>query len=124
MDESGLPIDPKTPKVVALKGQRKVRYRTTGTKGQTTVLGCANATGQTQLPFVIFNAKQLNPLWTRGEIPGTRYGLSDSGWTDQELFHGWLKDHFLTHAVAGRPLLLVVDGHSSHYDPETIRTFC
>ena len=28
---------------------------------------------------------------------------------------------YLTHAVQRRPLLLLVDGHSSHYDPETIR---
>ena len=51
----------------------------------------------------------------------TRYGSSKNGWTDQELFHGWLKEHFLTHAVQGHPLLLLVDGHSSHYDPATIR---
>ena len=37
--------------------------------------------------FVIFDAKQLNQLWTRGEVIGTRYGLSDSGRTDQALFY-------------------------------------
>ena len=71
-------------------------------------------------PFVIFDAKQLNHLWTRGEVSGTRYGLSDSGWTDRGLFMGWLEEHFLVHAVPARPLLLLVDGHSSHYDPESI----
>ena len=50
----------------------------------------------------------------------SRYGLSKNGWTDQEHFHGWLKEHFLTHAVPGCPLLLLVDGHSSHYDPAII----
>ena len=121
MDESGIPLDPRPPKVLALKGKKKVRYRTSGKKNQITVIGCANATGQALPPFVIFDAQQLNSLWTRGEIPGTRYGLSKSGWTDQELFHGWLKEHFLTHSVSGRPLLLLIDGHSSHYDPATIR---
>lgn len=72
-------------------------------------------------PFVVFDAKQLNHLWTRGEVPGTRYGLSESGWTDRGLFYGWLEEHFLAHAVPGRPLLLLVDGHSSHYDPDSIR---
>ena len=117
MDETGIPIEPRPPKIVARKGKKKIRYRTTGNKSQTTVIGCASATGHALPPFVIFNAKQLNPLWTRGEIPGTRYGLSSSGWTDQELFHGWLKDHFLTHGVVAHPLLLLVDGHSSHYSP-------
>ena len=55
------------------------------------VIGCVSVTGDALPPFVIFNAKQLNPLCTRGEIPCTRYGLSSSGWTDQKLFHGWLK---------------------------------
>ena len=55
-------------------------------------------------PFVIFNAKQLNILWTRGEVAGTLYGVSDSGWTDMGLF-GWLEEHFLAHTVSAHPLL-------------------
>ena len=121
MDETGVPLDPKPPKVFCQKGQKKVRYSSSGNKSQITVLGCANATGQAMPPFIIFDAKQLNILWTKGEVPGTRHGLSKNGWTDQELFKGWLKDHFLIHAVLGRPLLLLVDGQSSHYEPESIR---
>ena len=37
------------------------------------------------------------------------YGLSDSGWVDSELFHLWFENHFLTHAPASRPLLLIMD---------------
>ena len=94
MDETGVPLDPKPSKVVAVKGQRKICYRTSGNKSHITVLGCSNATGQAQPPFVIFDAKQLNPLWTRGEVPGSCYGLSKNRWTDQELFRGWLTEHF------------------------------
>lgn len=65
--------------------------------------------------------KQLNNLWTSREVPGTHYGLRKNGWTNQEVFKGWLKEDFITHAVQGRPFLLLVDGHRSHYDPETIR---
>ena len=121
MDETGMPFDPRPPKVAAPRGLKKVRYRSTGKKGQITIVGCVSATGQAMPPFVIFDAKQLNPHWTRGEVPGTRYGLSHTGWIDQELFHGWLVEHFLTHAVGVRPLLLLLDGHSSHYEPESIR---
>ena len=118
MDETGMPFDPRPPKVAAPKGLKKVRYRSSGQKGQVTV-GCAS--GQAIPTFVIFDAKQLNLLWTKGEVPGTRYGLSDSGWIDQELFHGWFAEHFLQHAVSPRPLLLLLDGHSSHFEPQTIR---
>ena len=38
MDETGVPLDTKPPKVVALKGQKKIRYRTSGQKNQITVL--------------------------------------------------------------------------------------
>ena len=38
-----------------------------------------------------------------------------------ELFKGWFADHFLKYAVSARPLLLLLDGHSSHYNPEAVR---
>ena len=59
--------------------------------------------------------------WTKGEVVGTTYGLSSRGWVDMELFKGWFSDHFLNYAVSARPLLLLLDGHSSHYNPEAIR---
>ena len=58
---------------------------------------------------------------TRNEIPGTFYGLSDSGWMDAELFEEWFMSHFLLHAPAVCPLLLLLDGHSSHYSPSLLR---
>ena len=71
-------------------------------------------------PFVIFDAKSLNQEWTKGEVPGTTYGMSSKGWVDTELFQGWLTDHFLQFAVGARPLLLLLDGHSSH-KPDLIK---
>ena len=121
VDETGMPLDHKPPKVVTTKGQKKVRCRTTGNKAQVTVIACVSASGHTIPPFVIFDAKTLNIEWTKGEIPGTRYGLSNTGWVDTYLFKKWLKDHFLEHAVGGRPLLLILDGHGSHYQPELIQ---
>ena len=120
MDETGVPLQPCPPKIVAMKGQKKVRYQTSGQKSQITVAACGSATGQAIPPFIIFAAKQLNPLWTRNEVSGCRYGVSDKGWVDQELFHFWFKDHFLAHAVSHRPLLLLLDGHSSHFEVSTI----
>ena len=121
VDESGMPLDHRPPRVLTTKGEKKVRYRTSGNKSQITVIGCVNAAGQTIPPFVIFDAKSLNMEWTRDEVPGTTYGLSDRGWIDMELFKGWFTDHFLQFAVTARPILLLLDGHSSHYNPEAIR---
>ena len=95
MDETGLPLDHKPSKVVALKGAKKVHCRTSGNKMQITILACANAGGTVIPPMVIFEGKRLNAEWTKGEVPCTLYGMSDKGWTDMELFSYWMKDLFL-----------------------------
>ena len=116
MDESGMPLEPRPPKVVARKGQKKVRYQTSGQKQQITVIDCGSATGQCLPPFVIFAAKKLNHMWCKNEVNGTNYAYSDKGWIDHELFFHFLEKHFLAHAVPRRPLLLLLDGHSTHSD--------
>ena len=99
-----------------MKGTKKVRYRQSGRKGQVTIVVRHAIT-----PMVIFDAKRLNPAWTEGEFPGTKYSLSDSGWITSDLFEAWLCEHFIQHAVSARPLLLVLDGHSTHYQPQLLR---
>ena len=120
VDESGMPLEHRSPRVLAKKGQRKVRYCTSGNKSQVTVVACINAIGQCLPPFIIFDAKNLNMDWAKEEVPGTTYGLSDSGWIDMLLFKKWFFHHFLNHAGPNRPLLLLLDGHSSHYNLEAV----
>ena len=114
-----MPLDPKAPNVVVKTGTKKVRYRATGRKGQITIV--ASAAGQVIPPTIVFEAKKLCHAWTNGELPGTTYGCSDKGWITTELFEAWLSEHFLKHAVSARPLLLLLDGHSTHNQPEVIR---
>ena len=59
-----------------------------------TIVACANAAGQAIPSMVIFDAKKLNHAWTANEVPGTKYGLSDKGWINLNLFEGWLVEHF------------------------------
>ena len=47
--------------------------------------------------------------------------MSGKGWTDQELCKHWFQDHFLKYAVPTRPLLLNMDGHSSHYETSSVK---
>ena len=72
-------------------------------------------------PLVIFDRKNLRPEYTVGEVPGTLYGLSKNGWIDSELFELWFNHHFLAHAPPMRPVLLLMDGHSSHFNPSVIK---
>ncbi len=70
--------------------------------------------------MVVFSGKKFNHDLAQGEVPDTLYGMSQSGWMDQELFANWFQNHFLKHAVSSRPLLLILDGHSSHYTLELV----
>ena len=108
VDESGVPLNPRPPKIVTTKGRvtKKVRYRTSGRKGQVAVVGCANASGQAIPPMIIY---------------GTKYGLSSNGRINTDLFEAWFLEHFLEKAVSARPLFLLLDGHSTHYQPQVIR---
>ena len=121
-DESGMPLEHKQPKTLALKGTKKVRQCTSGNKTQITVLGCVSAAGQVMPPMVVFSGKNFNHTLSEGEVPGTFYGMSDSGWMDQELFASWFSCHFLEHAVSSRPLMLILDGHSSHFTLDLVQS--
>lgn len=120
-DETGIPLNPKGTKIIAKKGAKNPSTISGDTKTQITVLACVSANGYSIPPFVIFDRKTLNPELTLGEVPGTLYGLSDNGWINSDLFYHWFNSHFLAYAPKSRPLLLLMDGHSTHYCPEAIR---
>ena len=46
--------------------------------------------------------------------------MSESGWIDSELFYYWLDKLLLLHIPPQRPVMLLCDGHGSHFTPETI----
>ena len=79
VDEMGIALDGHAPRVIAKRGQKKVRYRTTGNKNQVFIIECVNASGQCIPPFVVFDAKRLNMEWRNDEVVGTAYGLSAKG---------------------------------------------
>ncbi|XP_019851197.1 PREDICTED: uncharacterized protein LOC109581489 isoform X16 [Amphimedon queenslandica] len=120
-DETGMPLNPKCLKIVDKKGSKNPSYITSNTKAQVTVHACTCAAGYAIPPFVIFKRKSLNPELTKNEVPGTLYGLSENGWMTKDLFYYWFREHFLLYAPQVRPLLLLMDGHATHYSPETIR---
>ena len=86
VDKTGIPLDPKTPRIVTVKGTRKVRYQSIGRKGQITVVACGNAAGQVIPPLIIFDAKNIRQARMKNEVPGTMYGSSDKGWINTDLF--------------------------------------
>ena len=121
MDESGMPLCHKQPKCIAERGARKVHGRASGDKSQITIVACANAAGYTLPPMVIFKGERLNADYTKNQVPNTLYGMSKQGWIDSGLFYLWFREQFLTNIPPTRPVLLLLDGHSTHYTPEALR---
>jgi len=68
--------------------------------------------------MVVFAEKHFSIVLAKGEVPATLHGMSLSG---QELFSDWFLHHFLEHAVKSRPLMLLLDDHSSHYTLELVK---
>ena len=74
------------------------------------------------LHLSFFDRKTLTKELTKDEVPDASYGLSSKKWIDGELFKDWFIGHFLSYTLSCRPLLLLLDGHLSHFCPEVIRT--
>ena len=121
MDESGFAYDPKSMKTIQICGEKKTLSVSSGSKSQVTVVACVSATGQAIPPLIIWKRKTMTAEMAIGEIPGTQYGFSENGWTNRILFDSWFKKQFMRYAPASRPLILFLDGHSSHYCPDTIK---
>ena len=107
-------------KAVHLRGKKNALSISSGSKAQITVITCVSATGQTLPPLVIWKRKTMAPEMATGQIPGTLYGFSENGWTNSILLDSWFKKLFMRYAPASRPLILFMDGHSSHYCPDTL----
>ena len=116
MDETGLSTVQRPSKVVCLKGQKRAGALTSAERGvNTTCVICTNAAGNYIPPFLIFKRKRMNPLLQNCAPVDAVCKVSDSGYIDSELFVEYLQ-HFIAHVKPSpeSPVLLVLDGHSSH----------
>ena len=117
-NESGFPLCPKTSRVLTMRNKKHVYSVNSDSKTQITTLVAANAAGSVIPPMHIYPGKRFhyNPL--EGGIAGAYFGKSDNGWMITELFYGWVANHFVSHIPPERPVVLLVDGHTTHIDIE------
>lgn len=82
----------------------------------TTILGCGNAIGQQLPPYYVFaGVRKLDHLLD-GALPGSDFSMSETGWSNSEIFETYLKSHFFRFVQRkdGEYLLVLYDGHTSH----------
>ncbi len=96
------------------RGSKTVYAVTSSSKQQITTLACINASGSAIPSMHVFPGERFksNPL--EGAVHGAYLGRSTSGWMDTDLFNGWLTNYFSKSIPPTRPVVLLLDGHSSH----------
>jgi len=66
----------------------------------------------------IFAGKHFKVDPMKGSVPNTYFG-SEKRWINTQLFYKWHEEHFIKCTATIRPLVLLIDGHSSHLDIDT-----
>ncbi|MCG8044800.1 MAG: hypothetical protein N0E48_03810, partial [Candidatus Thiodiazotropha endolucinida] len=117
MDETGLSLTHRPPKVIAKKGSKTVHSKVSTSRELITVIACGNADGSVIPPHVIIPGKtkrSLNSYDIQNAPAGTNISVSDSGWTKVGIGLLWFTETFLPNIGPERPQVLISDGHESH----------
>ena len=121
-DEASFPLCAMSGKVISIRNSKNVYAITADTKEEITTLCAISAAGDALPPMHIFPGTRFkyNPMLNC--VDGAYFGHSPTGWISTEPFFGWIANHFAKR-VSVRPVVLLVDGHSSHIDIHTSK-FC
>ena len=109
-------VQTKPNKVLAKRGEHQVGVISSSERGtNTTVIMAMSASGDYLPPMFIYARQRLNEGLKTGAPEGSKFGCSKNGWSTMETCMEWF-DHFLafTRPTVDPPILLVMDGHSSH----------
>ncbi|XP_053692646.1 uncharacterized protein LOC128741096 [Sabethes cyaneus] len=117
VDETGVStVQTRNIKVMAKKGQHQVGRLVSAERGvNTTITMAMSASGQFLPPLFIFPSQRMNDALKVGAPPESIFASNPNGWSTMDTFSRWF-DHFLlfAHPTAEDPVLLILDGHSSH----------
>lgn len=119
VDESGFSLawTPRT--ILARRGQKSPQALVAGSgREYVTVQVCVSASGRLLPPYVVYKGKRLIADTTYGGPLGSRFTVTPNGWMDEATFINWMRTLFIPSLPAERPILLILDGHSSHISYE------
>ncbi|XP_053403259.1 uncharacterized protein LOC128558349 [Mercenaria mercenaria] len=116
IDEKGLSLEHKPPKIVT-GTHYKPQAVTCGKSKTVTVIGGGNAVGNQVPPFFVFPGVRMLPGLLEGCTSGTSGTVSESGWSNTEVFTKYMTEHLEPHLPSradGSKVLVLYDGHRSH----------
>jgi DDE superfamily endonuclease/helix-turn-helix, Psq domain len=128
-DETGFMMGVISTAMVVTSSEKvgRAKAKQPGNREWVTVIQAINAIGWSLPPFVVVKAKNILLSWyDEFKLPkGWRLGVSDNGWTTNDLGLQWIQ-HFEKHThyqKVGAYRLLILDGHDSHHSVE-FELFC
>ena len=123
-DESGFPLQTESSLKVCVDRHCKPNFQiTSNNKVSITALQCICANGNALLPSVLFPGENFNPEYSVGFPDNFYLEFTKSGWIDMEQFYAWMTNNFVMYIPPRRPIVVLLDGHSSHIDLYVIE-FC
>jgi len=119
-DESGFPLAVKPGRVLTPTSVKHVYSVVTNTKAQITVMASFNAFGEYPPLMIIFPGERIRDVGLSG-FPDAIYSTTPNSWVDSAAFLAYVKqiDAFVDNKGIRKPIILFVDGHSTHLCLET-----
>ena len=100
LDETGLQPDHRPANTISSVNV-KPQVITSPRSTTTTLVGCINAIGHAIPPYFVFKGKRFHADLMKGKCAGADGEMSDSEWSNGDIFRKYLKDHFLPYARSG-----------------------
>jgi hypothetical protein len=122
MDETGFAQNSKSKKVIAIHGSKNVWSKSVEASFHLTIVACVGADGFVVPPLFVLPGQRVNrDILNECSIDGSTVSVAPKGFMNGRLFLSWL-EHFERSIPVSviRPVVLVYDGYSSHYNDEIV----
>lgn len=126
MDETSFYLNPKGSCVLAEKGKSVYGVSSNSDKENVTTLITVNAVGEFAPPLTLYKFERIPIAYMKAAPKGWGIGKSKNGWMTAETFLQYFENVFypyLTKKGTAFPVLVFLDGHTSHLTLELSR-FC
>ena len=117
VDETGFSKQTNLQAPVIVPVGTKPHSRPVFTNDHITSVNCVSASGQVLRPMIIFT-KSIPRSIRDTEPKGWIYKATKSGFINTDLFLQWFRDIFVKQILKERPVILILDAHSTHVAPE------
>ena len=114
-NESGFPLQTATSLKVCVDKHCRRNFQI-ASKVSITTLQCICANSNVVPPAVLFPVVNFTPEYSIGFPDNFYLGFTKNGWIETSQFYTWLTNHFVNYIPTLRPIVMLLDGHSSHID--------